>query len=158
MTFFSDIMKGFELAAVEKYSALGELIIYRKAGWPMGGSHFEPGTMVDVGHFGHNLHINIDEQKRVGLHIEGCELVEVLMGVQHVDDIFLGSQIFGADCTINSIGMTFPNDMGFECEERGKRIRFLTTFLKTEGSNYECRPYNPNIDFVLERCCKTKSQ
>ena len=73
------------------------------------------------------------------------------MGVQHVDDILLGSQVYCADCIIKSISMIFPNDMGFECEERGKRIRFLTTFLITHGCDFECRPYNPNIDFVFER-------
>ena len=64
--------------------------------------------MVDVGHFVHNLHMNTDEQKRVGLYIDGYSLQEVLMGVQHVDDILLGSQIFCADCIIKSIVWSSP--------------------------------------------------
>ena len=55
---FDEIHNGFKLAASEQYFLVGECTFKRLHGWPMGGSHSEPGTQIDVGDFVHNLYTN----------------------------------------------------------------------------------------------------
>ena len=50
----------------------------------------------------------------------------------------------------------FPKDMGFEIEESGSSIRFLTTWITVCGASYVCELYPPNYDFILFRSTAPK--
>ena len=147
---FKEIKSAFQLAAKECHFLIGDMVVKRHHGWPMGGSHSEPGTMIDVGQFVHMLYADKKTQAYSKLLVDRFEIDEILQGVQHVDDILLMSHIWCHTCIEDKIKAYFPNDMGFETEETGPKLRFLTTWISVKGCQLLIEPYQPNFEFVLK--------
>ena len=115
----------------------------------MGGSHSEPGTMVDVGHFVRELHSTPGIFESSGFKVGDYTLEQVLQAIQHVDDILFMSQIWCHTCVERKVKQHFPQDMGFNTEETGPKLRFLSTWLEIADDSLVVQPYQPNIQFVL---------
>ena len=59
------------------------------------------------------------------------------------------SHIWCAECVQDKISRLFPKDMGFETEEKGNKLRFLTTWLTTKDGDLHIQPYQPNMRCVV---------
>ena len=153
---FAEIRSAFKLAAKECHFLIGDIVIERHHGWPMGGSHSEPGTMIDVGQFVHKLYSDRSTQAYSRFLVDRFTIHEILQGVQHVDDILLMSHIWCHTCIEAKIKAYFPKDMGFETEETGPKLRFLTTWVSVNGCQLLLEPYQPNFEFVLRKNEKKK--
>eukprot|EP00969_Alexandrium_andersonii_P142576 6304354-Alexandrium_andersonii.AAC.1 len=46
---FADVEAGFAYAVEDSLMAVGDALVHRSTGWPMGGSHSEPAALVDSG-------------------------------------------------------------------------------------------------------------
>ena len=147
---FKEIIQAFQLASKENKFTVGEFVFERHHGWPMGGSHSEPGTMIDVGEFVAEMHSPDNYYSKFYWCIENLPLTALLQGVQHVDDILLMSQVWCSNCINKKITGYMPPDMGFEIEEQGSHLRFLTTWISTLGTEIIVEPYQPNFDHFFK--------
>ena len=72
---------------------LGDQVIQRTRGWPMGGSVSEPATSIDLGEDTRLLYTDRSTQLRVGLAYGEHPMPSLVQGVQHVDDALLCSRL-----------------------------------------------------------------
>ena len=149
---FDDINRGFDYAVAEKGMALGPLVVERRTGWPMGGSHSEPATLVDAGAFVHKLHHDPAVLRETGLAVGGLPAESVIAGLMHVDDLLCGSRIHCADCLGRGLSRLFPPDLRFDEEERGASVRFLHTTITATSRGIEVGLHNPNELFARGLC------
>ena len=78
---FTTILKAVEMAAQDKLMSLGNCIVKRVRGWPMGGSLSEPATLADLGHDVHYLYTSTSVAQRCGFYLEGYATQELVQGL-----------------------------------------------------------------------------
>eukprot|EP00969_Alexandrium_andersonii_P334489 14781897-Alexandrium_andersonii.AAC.1 len=78
--------------------AVGDALVHRSTGWPMGGSHSEPATLVDSGAFVHKLHTSPKTRAETGVDVDSLPVDQLLAGLQHVDDLLVCSRVWCEDC------------------------------------------------------------
>ena len=145
----SDIQRGFQAARLDTSMLVGNLVVQREAGWPMGGSHSEPATLIDSAAFVRRLLEDPSELERVGLAWQGLPADRILAGLQHVDDVLLTSQIWCPDCLVEGLRRLFPPDLCSEEEERGPVLRFLHVVVAACGAQVTVVPFTPNWLFSM---------
>eukprot|EP00969_Alexandrium_andersonii_P298731 13206071-Alexandrium_andersonii.AAC.1 len=77
---------------------VGDLPVERLTGWPMGGSHSEPATLIDSSFFVDRLHRDHAALAQAGLQYGDLHAEQILAGMQHVDDLLVASCIFCDSC------------------------------------------------------------
>ena len=88
---FQDIMRGMEFAAADRYCLLGQSVVGRAAGWPMGGPMSEPTTLVDLGEPIYHAYTEAGGAADAGWAHPGAPLRQLVQGVQHVGDALMFS-------------------------------------------------------------------
>ena len=138
---FDEIAAGFDYARYDDGMLVGDLPVRRKTGWPMGGSHSEPATLVDSGTFVSRIHRDEAAWQHTGLAWGGLRPEKVLAGMQHVDDLLAASCIHCPDCLAKGLGRTFPADLAFEREAVGPAVRFLAVVVEAVGTRVSITPF-----------------
>ena len=148
---FDDIIRTLRFEKRNKYFLVGNLVVQRLRGWPMGAAVSEPGTMVDLGHDVYRLYKHKKLAAAVGWSHKDFSTAELIQGICHVDDCVLFSAVFCFCCLYHGLRRLWPKDVGVTLEEHGPRLKFLQAELISNAheKNVEVRPYSPNNDFAL---------
>lgn len=117
---FKEISHAFKMAEKECFFMVGQIVFKRKRGWPMGGSHSEPGTMVDVGFDVSRLYQDPVVATQCGFHFEGYSTDQFIQGVQHVDEILLMTQLWCASCVEKTFKICFLRIWVFKSRNKGR--------------------------------------
>ena len=94
---------------------VGDKVVERHKGYPMGGSFSEIGTCLD---FNYCLEIMARSKKKrqnAGFQYENLSFDSIFGGLLHVDDCLVGSGIYCCDCIVLYLQRIFPADVGIEC-------------------------------------------
>ena len=148
---FSEIRSAFEYAARDCGMLVGNLVVYRATGWPMGGSHSEPATLLDSGLCASRVYKRAGEARRPGWTSAAAPRGSCFMGLQHVDDFCLFSRVLCPDCIVRAVGCIMPPDLQLEEEERGEVLDFLHVRILCGWGNSAVVPRKPNVQFALGR-------
>ena len=148
---FTEIQDAFRYAQRDSVMEIGGTTVLRTAGWPMGGSHSEPATLIDSSAFVAKLHRSPELQQHCGFAVEGLPLDAVVGGLQHVDDLLVGSRTLCCHCLETGVQRLFPPDLGFETEEAGSLVRFLGARIGEVRGRLRIEPFQPNDLFALGR-------
>jgi len=151
---FERIRNCLRIAKHDRFFVLGGLTLERKCGWPMGGSLSEPGTLIDLQE---DIRLCFNSQsysEQCGWHLKEHNLQHIpfeqlVTAVQHVDDAFPVTKIFCDKCIETRLGKTWPKDVGISVEEKGRTIRFLSSWVHFNGHDFIVLPHNPNIQFAM---------
>ena len=146
---FDRINQYLQFLLEDRHFLVGDVVVKRLSGWPMGGPFSEPGTLIDLQHDVFLASGSIDVRKRIGWHIEGLSLEQVMGGVMHVDDSLLFSKCLCEDCLEKGMCELWPKDVGCSKEDGGCCMRFLNSFVFINNDKFEIFPHHPNIPFVL---------
>jgi hypothetical protein len=129
---------------------LDDLFIWRKKGWPMGGSFSEPATLVDLGEDIFWLYNSREKARDSGWKIKGIEMEQTVQGMLHVDDCLLLSQIWCPCCLEKGTKRVWPKDVGTSMEEIGPTIVFLSARISFgPGKSFILEPNFANFRFSL---------
>ena len=126
---FERIVQALNVVWQDRYFSVGQSVLRRREGWPMGGSLSEPGTLVDMSETVRLLNVQPEYAKSLGWSYKNFRFSQLLAGVQHVDDVFLMSNCICVDCIFRFLEKTFPADIGLTLEEQGPLVRFLQGFV-----------------------------
>ena len=146
---FDDIRCTLDFIGKERYFTVGDVIMKRRGGWPMGGSFSEPGTLVDLNEELRRIDDSDDALQDVGWLVEGMSLEEVVTGIMHVDDALVLSKVFCTACLEKGMRRLWPSDVGISLEEVGPTVRMLQCHVHAIGVEVHVRPYNPNVPYAL---------
>ena len=120
MCSFSQIRKAIALAAEDKLFLLGDTVLERTRGWPMGGSFSEPATLVDLGESVYRLYTDGgNTARRVGWALDKARPDQLVQGLQHVDGAAIFSEVFCSECLLRGPQKLWPRDVGVSLEETG---------------------------------------
>jgi len=147
---FKSIRRCIQLAASDRLFILGDSVVERVRGWPMGGSFSEPATLVDLGQAAYELLTDDGRTaKRIGWHVPGRKPASLVQGIQHVDDLLLLSCVFCVPCMLRGVKALWPGDVGTTLEGSGERFQFLhADLLVGPGCTIDVRPASPNAGFA----------
>ena len=147
---FRDIIAAMRYALADIYFAVGDCIIERLTGHPMGGSFSEPATLVDLGRSIKQFDKSAELQRRSGIHLTGYTPDQLRQGLLHVDDCLLASKVYCKDCLHRALKVIWPSDVGTSLEAAGFEIDFLTVLIHSyaDGSYY-ITPLPKNVNFAL---------
>ena len=118
---FLDILKK------DVYFYVGDVLILRLLGWPMGGSYSEIGTSMDLNHSINKAANSRPRREEIGMQYKDLKFSQILGGLLHVDDALVASAIWCPECLESILKKLFPYDVGIEVEEKGFILRFLSS-------------------------------
>ena len=157
---FDTIRTAVAYVAHDCYFLLGDTVVERIRGHPMGGSFSEPLTLLDLGERVYRMHNSIQLQHFVGWrcdskripkqHHDHTAAPKLVDGVQHVDDALVFSNVFCSECLHKGVSKLWPKDVGAKLEESGLSISFLhtTIVVQPHTSTYAITPTVVNFDFA----------
>ena len=134
----------------DSFFMLGDQVLRRKRGWPMGGPLSEPGTLVDLSEDLRLLDADSERLRDLGWHFEGKCLQDVVSGLMHVDDNIVFSAMLCRDCLAKGMQRMWPADVGIEVEGLGPTLRFLSSVVHVHGYAVSVFPHNPNLGFAVD--------
>ena len=146
---FASIMKHLEFIASEDMFAVGDMIVQRREGWPMGGSLSEPGTLVDLQHDILVASIDMHTRTRVGWQFRDFTFNETITGVQHVDDCLMFSKILCPQCMLDGLAKLWPEDVGCTDEGGDCCVQMLNSFVLIRSDKVFVFPHNPNVPYAM---------
>ena len=142
---FDEILTGVHYAASDRYFVLGDEIIERLDGWPMGGSFSEPATLIDLGHDVAKFHLSAAKQEQVGWILPGYSPTQLIAGLLHVDDSHIASRVFCLRCLLRGV----PPDVGTSLEDSGASVQFLQAQIHVlSHGEFAVGPAAQNIDYA----------
>jgi hypothetical protein len=149
---FTDIEAGMACASRDNFFRLDELLIWRKKGWPMGGSFSEPATLVDLGEDVFWLYNSKKKASDSGWKLKGLDMQQTVQGLLHVDDCLLLSEIHCPVCLEMGTKNVWPKDVGTSLEEKGPVIVFLSARITFgPGKQFKLEPNFANFQYALGR-------
>ena len=123
----------------------------------MGGSFSEPSTLCDLGENTRRFYTDQRVAQRIGWILEPYRSEQLVAGIQHVDDCWLSSGVFCTQCLEHGLRALWPHDVGVECEESGRKVRFLATCIEiSQAQEFIITPFNPNADYAHGRAVEPK--
>lgn len=149
---FKDIMDALQLASKDTLFSIGNEVLERTSGWPMGGAMSEAITLIDLGHDTRKLRKQSTLQ-RIGWAHKNMDIDELVCGIQYVDDLTLMSKTWCTSCLKKGLTSLWPKDVGVQTEEVADNsnswtIRFLQAQIHIHGkSSIHITPYNPNEEY-----------
>ena len=151
---FSAIKQALEFIKRDVFFAVGDNIVMRQRGWPMGGSLSEPSTLVDIQEEIRLRYSTEDvngslEHLLEGLSDLNMNFQDIIQGVQHVDDAAVFSKVLCTQCLGRVMEKLWPADVGVTMEEEGQIMRMLSGVIVIEGQIVRVFPYIPNFHFCL---------
>ena len=147
---FETIKQTLQILKHDAIFRLGDVALYRREGWPMGGSFSEPATLVDLGAEVLKLYRSYRVQAAVGWVHDDVDVEQLLCGLCHVDDALLTSLILCSGCLLRGIQALYPSDVGVSLEEEGEVLKFLQAVVDcTDYQNPRIFPYMANVEFSL---------
>jgi hypothetical protein len=147
---FCDIISAMRYCLSDRFFAVGEHIIERTTGHPMGGSFSEPATLVDLGRSIANFYASAEIQKEAEVFLPDVPAEAHLQGLLHVDDCLLSSHIWCCKCIVRALSRIWPRDVGTSLEMEGDTIDFLTVTLHIDpNGTFRIVPLVKNRLFAL---------
>ena len=90
----------------DNFFIVGNEILQRETGHPMGGSFSEPATCVDLGVSIMEFYADTEVHKSCGMCLPGVEAHQHLAGVLHLDDGLLLSIVWYGKCVFEGVAKT----------------------------------------------------
>ena len=94
---FDEMESLASLVAADDKFLVGQFVVRRRTGWPMGGSLSEPATLIDLGMEVEKWHTDPAKRQEIGWFCPSRPALkpgQLVAGLQHVDDTLLISRIF----------------------------------------------------------------
>ena len=132
---FDNIYCGIQYAAADTLFTVGDTVLDRVRGWPMGGSFSEPATLIDLNHDILKLQYSGSKQREVGWDLDGFSPNQLVAGWLYVDDALVGSKIYCSQCPFEGIQRLWPSDVGTTLEESGHDVTFLQARVRCIGKD-----------------------
>lgn len=149
MVTFEDILQCMDFACSDTLFLLGDLVLERTRGYPMGGSFSEPATLVDLGEDTFCLYSDEGQTaQRCGWFIPGIPVESTVQGVQHVDDAAIFSQIWCTDCLFQGTQALWPPDVGTTLEGDSSPVHFLSCDLHIHGATVSVHTHATNLGYA----------
>lgn len=144
---FKHVLQGLDFARTDVFFALGQEVVARKRGWPMGGSMSEPATLADLGEDIHFLYADQSRAETCGFSFQGRKTAELVEGLLYVDDNLVFSKTFCSTCLYNGVKKLFPGHMGFTLEGENLLMQYLQARILQNGGHFVVLPFSVNDDF-----------
>ena len=147
-----NIICAMRYAISDKAFLVGNEVISRVDGWPMGGHMSAAATAITVEHDVADIYRNRARAKELGWHCGKLPTQQVIQGIVHIDDALVFSKkTLCHDCLKNGILRCFPQDIGMTIEQQNPQLTFLHVTLDVKDSIEECpidfSPSAPNSDY-----------
>ena len=122
---FIDIKKAFAFPRRDRFFTVGDAVIFRAQGSPMGGPLSEPGTLIDlqepircaIGNKSSRFDfVGLGLGESGGGTLKDYRFGQIAQGVQHVDDAAVFSNILCVHCLEILVKKLWPEDVGVSIE------------------------------------------
>ena len=120
-----DVLSAMRFCAGDRWFVVGDQVVERERGWPMGGPVSSPCTSLDLETAICRYYRDPETAKRVGWTLDGYFPEQLVQGLLHVDDAIAFSKVFCCECLFQGIERLWPEDVGVSLEGSGGTVPFL---------------------------------
>eukprot|EP00974_Lingulodinium_polyedra_P009409 900560-Lingulodinium_polyedra.AAC.1 len=141
-----------QFAISDKAFLVGNEVVQRRDGWPMGGCVSAAATSITIEHDVARLYSNNNVAHEIGWHCKKMPTCSVVQGIVHVDDSMIMSKTLCSRCIESGALKCWPRDIGMEVEQRAPDLTFLHLTLHVRDEITACPidfyPSMPNAPFA----------
>ena len=138
---FDDIIDFTLFNYHDRHFALGEVILERQQGWPMGAAISEPATLVDLQESIRQLKYHHTRLQDIKWQHRNWTLEQTVCGLTHVDDTLVISKLWCHTCLIEGVQEVWPKDVGLEPEGTGPALHYLSAWIINKDDDVVVIPY-----------------
>ena len=150
-----DVLAALRFCAGDKWFVIGDQVVERSRGWPMGGPVSAPCTSLDLETAIERFYANPAVAQDVGWHLDGYKAQQLVQGMLHVDDSVVFSKVYCEDCFFNGVQKLWPRDVGVSLEASGEHVPFLHVELHV---HHEKGPAPVHVTPLAHNTCFARGQ
>ena len=129
----ADVLQAMRFCAGDKWFVVGDQVVERTKGWPMGGPVSSPCTSLDLETAIARFYRDPKTAERIGWHVDGFTPAQLVQGLLHVDDAIALSKVLCVDCLFRGVEQLWPEDVGVSLEGSGGNVPFLHVEVQATG-------------------------